>query len=94
MRAMKRSRRSGLARVASVMGVTMTPGAITLTRMPLDARSATMDCDSSRTAALEAECEWLKKDVYGGRSARIDIERQTALERFSSRAGECLQRDL
>ncbi|MFY9810183.1 3'-5' exonuclease [Aquabacterium sp.] len=45
-------------------------------------------------AALEAECEWLKKDVYGGRSARIDIERQTALERFSSRAGECLQRDL
>ena len=44
--------------------------------------------------ALEAECEWLKKDVYGGRSARIDIERQTALERFSSRAGECLQRDL
>ncbi len=45
-------------------------------------------------AALEAECEWLKKDVYGGRSARIDVERQTALERFSSRAGECLQRDL
>lgn len=45
-------------------------------------------------AALEAECEWLKKDVYGGRSARIDIERQTALERFSSRTGECLQRDL
>jgi|SRR3989338_5758497 len=45
-------------------------------------------------AALEAECEWLRKDVYGGRSARIDIERQTALERFSSRAGECLQRDL
>ena len=45
-------------------------------------------------AALEAECEWLKKDVYGGRSARIDIERQTALERFSSRAGESLQRDL
>lgn len=45
-------------------------------------------------AALDAECEWLKKDVYGGRSARIDIERQTALERFSSRAGEALQRDL
>lgn len=45
-------------------------------------------------AALDAECEWLKKDVYGGRSARIDIERQTALERFSSRSGEALQRDL
>lgn len=45
-------------------------------------------------AALDAECEWLKKDVYGGRSARIDIERQTALERFSGRPGEALQRDL
>ena len=45
-------------------------------------------------AALDAECEWLKKDVYGGRSARIDIERQTALERFSSRPGEALQRVL
>lgn len=45
-------------------------------------------------AALDAECEWLKKDVYGGCSARIDIERQTALERFSSRPGEALQRDL
>ena len=45
-------------------------------------------------AALDAECEWLKTDVYGGRSARIDIERQTALERFSSRPGEALQRDL
>lgn len=45
-------------------------------------------------AALDAECESLKKDVYGGRSARIDIERQTALERFSSRPGEALQRDL
>lgn len=45
-------------------------------------------------AALDAECEWLKKDVYGGRSACIDIERQTALERFSSRPGEALQRDL
>ena len=44
-------------------------------------------------AALDAECEWLKTDVYGGRSARIDIERQTALERFSSRPGEALQRD-
>lgn len=45
-------------------------------------------------AAMDAECEWLKTDVYGGRSARIDIERQTALERFSSRPGEALQRDL
>lgn len=45
-------------------------------------------------AALDAECEWLKTDVYVGRSARIGIERQTALERFSSRPGEALQRDL
>ena len=45
-------------------------------------------------AALDAECEWLKTDVYVGRSARIGIERQTALERFSGRPGEALQRDL
>ena len=45
-------------------------------------------------AALDAECAWLKTEVYSGSSARIYIERQTALERFSSRAGECLHRDL
>ena len=59
-----------------------------------DAERKVWSTQVGNPAALEAECEWLKKDVYGGRSARIDIERQTALERFSSRAGECLQRDL
>lgn len=45
-------------------------------------------------ADLDAECAWLKANVYGKRSARIDVERQTARERFSSRAGERLQIDL
>lgn len=45
-------------------------------------------------AALDAEAQWLKAEVYGGRSARIDVERQTARERFSSRAGEHLNFDL
>ena len=38
-------------------------------------------------AALELECTWLKSAVYGNRAARIDVEQQTALERFSSRPG-------
>ncbi len=38
-------------------------------------------------ADLDAECGWLKAEVYGLRAARIDVERLTALERFSGRAG-------
>ncbi|MGC4060746.1 MAG: 3'-5' exonuclease [Aquabacterium sp.] len=37
---------------------------------------------------MEAECAWLKVHVYGGRAARVDVERLTALERFSVRPGE------
>jgi DNA polymerase-3 subunit epsilon len=36
---------------------------------------------------LDAEAAWLKAKVYGGRSARMDVECLTALERFSSRSG-------
>ena len=38
-------------------------------------------------ADLDTECTWLKVEVYRGRAARIDVERLTALERFSSRPG-------
>jgi DNA polymerase-3 subunit epsilon len=38
--------------------------------------------------ALEAEAEWLKTQVYGGRSARIGLETQDALVQFSSRSGQ------
>ena len=38
--------------------------------------------------ALEAEAEWLKAQVYGGRSARIGLEIQDARVQFSSRSGK------
>jgi DNA polymerase-3 subunit epsilon len=38
-------------------------------------------------AALQAECEWLQKAVYGGRAARLAWERHDAASRYSGRAG-------
>ena len=38
--------------------------------------------------ALEAGAEWLKAQVYGGRSARIGLETQDAQVQFSSRSGK------
>lgn len=37
--------------------------------------------------AFAAECEWLKQAVYGGRSARIDIEERDALSNYALRPG-------
>lgn len=39
-------------------------------------------------AALDAEAEWLKAEVYGGRAARIGLETQDARVQFSSRSGQ------
>jgi DNA polymerase-3 subunit epsilon len=39
-------------------------------------------------ATLAAECEWLKSEVYGGRAARVQVEKLTAQTKYSSRAGE------
>jgi DNA polymerase-3 subunit epsilon len=38
--------------------------------------------------ALEAEAEWLKSQVYGGRSAKIGLETQDARVQFSCRSGK------
>lgn len=56
-----------------------------------DAERKVWHTQAGSAAALDAECAWLKDAVYGGRAARIDVERQTARERFSSRAGESQQ---
>ena len=45
-------------------------------------------------AALEAECEWLKTDVYGGRHAVVAIEQSDARAKYSSRSGRVVQRQL
>jgi len=38
--------------------------------------------------ALQQEADWLKANAYNGRSARVQVEAQTALVQFSARAGE------
>ena len=38
--------------------------------------------------ALDAEAEWLKAEVYGGRAARIGLETQDARVQFSNRSGK------
>ena len=38
--------------------------------------------------ALQAEAQWLKAHTYNGRSARVQVEAQTALVQFSVRGGE------
>ena len=45
-------------------------------------------------AALEAECEWLKTEVYGGRHAVVAIEQSDARAKYSARGGRMVQRQL
>jgi DNA polymerase-3 subunit epsilon len=44
--------------------------------------------------ALDAECEWLKTEVYGGRHAVVAIEQSDARAKYSSRGGRMVQRQL
>jgi DNA polymerase-3 subunit epsilon len=45
-------------------------------------------------ADLNAECEWLKENVYGARRAVVQIEKLEALVRFSNRPGVLTQQQL
>lgn len=45
-------------------------------------------------AQLDTECAWLKMNVYGGRVARVHIEKMDALVKHSKRAGELLEREI
>jgi DNA polymerase-3 subunit epsilon len=45
-------------------------------------------------AELNAECAWLKEHVYGQRRAVVQVEKQDALVRFSSRPGVVTQQQL
>lgn len=65
------------------------------TKDKLKARGYRWDAESKvwytavkSTEALDAEAEWLKSEVYGGRAARIGLETQDALVQFSSRSGK------
>jgi len=45
-------------------------------------------------AALRAECEWLRTAVYGGRAARVQLEKLHAQVKYSLRGGEVSQLQL
>lgn len=42
----------------------------------------------SNAEAFAAECAWLKQAVYGGRSARIEVEERDALSNYALRPGK------
>lgn len=42
-------------------------------------------------SALQGECEWLRSAVYGGRSARVQLEKLHAGVKYSARGGEFSQ---
>ena len=44
--------------------------------------------------ALQAECDWLKANVYGPRAATVQIEKLDALTKYSSRPGEVTRKPL
>lgn len=44
--------------------------------------------------AIKAEVEWLKSNVYGGKKARVEIEVQNCLTRFSNRVGNRAVREI
>lgn len=44
-------------------------------------------CSLASDAALDAECAWLRAEVYGARSARVQLEAQDSRVQYSSRSG-------
>jgi DNA polymerase-3 subunit epsilon len=48
----------------------------------------------SDEAALEAECAWLKAEVYGQRSASVMVEKVDALSKYAARSGAMAPRSL
>ncbi|MDP2988692.1 MAG: DNA polymerase III subunit epsilon, partial [Hydrogenophaga sp.] len=51
-------------------------------------------CTLADPQGLETELAWLKAEVYGRRSARVDIEALDSLVRYSARAGQLTQQAL
>jgi len=44
--------------------------------------------------SLKEETEWLKTEVYGGRSAKLEIEEFDSKTRFSSRSGNRMMQEI
>lgn len=59
-----------------------------------DADAKVWFCTLPDQARLDTELEWLKAEVYGRRSARVDIEVLDSLVRYSARPGLLTQQSL
>ena len=51
-------------------------------------------CSLASDALLDAECAWLRAEVYGTRSARVQLEALNSLVQFSSRSGKLSERSV
>jgi len=51
-------------------------------------------CSLASEALLDAECAWLRAEVYGQRSARVQLEAMDSWVQFSSRSGLLTERAL
>lgn len=57
-----------------------------------DGEARVWACTLASEALLDAELEWLKAEVYGRRSARLEIEAMDSDSRYSSRLGRLVER--
>jgi DNA polymerase-3 subunit epsilon len=51
-------------------------------------------CSLGSEALLDAECDWLRAEVYGPRRARVLLEAMDSLVQFSARPGRQTDREL
>ena len=51
-------------------------------------------CSLASDDLLDAECAWLRAEVYGSRSARVQLEAMNSLVQFSSRSGQLSERSV
>ena len=96
---------TGLARLLSGMGQTRyklrATGAPFEAKDKLKARAYRWDsegrvwwCSLASEEALQLECAWLRAEVYGQRSARVQLEAQDSRVQYSSRSGRLSERSV
>jgi DNA polymerase-3 subunit epsilon len=59
-----------------------------------DADARVWCCTLASQSLLDAECEWLRAEVYGRRPARIEVAALDSRVRYSNRSGELSEREV
>jgi DNA polymerase III subunit epsilon len=59
-----------------------------------DAEARVWCCTLTSPALLDAECEWLRAEVYGRRVARLEVAELNSRVRYSLRSGELSEREI